>query len=470
MSPRDEPDARPPARRNNGMGSRTQRGADLARLSASTGAGYLAARLRGVRDGDEAEAAFHAATAQKMVELLGSMKGAAMKLGQIASFVDLDLPDEVADTYREVLASLRDDAPAADPEAIAQVLTDEYGAPAEQVFASFDPEPIAAASIGQVHRATLPDGSDVVVKVQYPGVAEAIEADLANAELFAPLGRMIAPNLELAPLLSELRDRLLDELDYQREAQYQEAFAVRYDGHPFIRVPKVHRAWCRPRVIVSERIVGADFDAMLHDSTPAEQRRYGEIIYRFVWGSLFRFRIFNGDPHPGNYLFPGDGSVAFLDFGSVKTFSTAARATLRSVLEATIADDAEQLVAVLDAAGFIPAEARYDPAVLLRWARTLYEPLLTDTEWTFTSEYARGVLATETDPRSEYIAGLRHLNLPAEYLLLHRIQWGVNSILGRLGARANWQRVTAELWGAQPPATELGEAEAAFIAASPYAD
>ncbi|MGM0818792.1 MAG: AarF/UbiB family protein, partial [Actinomycetota bacterium] len=239
MGSPDDPAPRPQsARRNNGMGSRAQRGADLARFSASTGAGYLASRVRGLRDGEAAEGAFHAATAEKMVEMLGSMKGAAMKLGQIASFVDLDVPEEIAETYQDVLGELRDAAPAADPEAIAAVVAEEYGAPPEEVFADWDPEPLAAASIGQVHRARLPDGSDVVAKVQYPGVAEAIESDLANAEAFAPLARVVSPNLEIAPLLREMRDRLVDELDYQREAQYQAAFAARYDGHPFIRIPR----------------------------------------------------------------------------------------------------------------------------------------------------------------------------------------------------------------------------------------
>ncbi len=469
MASRDEPSPRSSnGRRNNGMGSRAQRGADLARLSASTSAGYLASRVRGLRDGEAAEAAFHAATAERMVEMLGSMKGAAMKLGQIASFVDLDVPEEIAETYQDVLGELRDAAPAADPEAIAAVVAEEYGAPPEEVFAAWDPQPLAAASIGQVHRARLPDGSDVVAKVQYPGVAEAIESDLANAEAFAPLARVVSPNLEIAPLLGEMRDRLIDELDYQREAQYQEAFAARYAGHPFIRIPQVHREWCRPRIIVSERIEGASFETMLAEADPETKRRYGEIIYRFVWGSLNRFRLFNGDPHPGNYLFPGDGTVAFLDFGSVKLFTSETREVLRETLEAVVDGDRDRLVAALDTAGFLPERARYDGDLLLEWFTKVNEPILADHEWTFTPDFAREVIRTTTDPRLGYVDLLRRLNLPPDYLLLNRIQWGVNSILGRLGARANWRRVSLEFWEGAEPATELGALERPFIDASPY--
>ena len=450
------------------MGSRTQRGADLARFSASTGAGYVASRVKGLRGGDVAEQAFHTATAEKMVELLGSMKGAAMKLGQIASFVDLDLPDEVADTYHEILGQLRDAAPPADPEAIVDVVTEAYGAPPWEVFAEWDPQPLASASIGQVHRARLPDGADVVAKVQYPGVAEAIEADLANAEAFAPLARVLSPNLQIRPLLGEMRERLLDELDYQREAQYQSAFAARYDGHPFIRIPAVHSEWCRPRIIVSDYVEGRTFDEMLASTDAEERRRYGEIIYRFVWGSMNRFRLFNGDPHPGNYLFPDDDSVCFLDFGSVKLFPSHTRDTLQRTLRAVMAGDREGMLQALDDAGFIPANARFDSDLLLDWFKTFNEPVMRDAEWEYTPEFAREVIRTTTDPRVGYVDLLRRLNLPADYLLLNRIQWGVNSILGRLRARANWQRIAFELWDEAGPATELGELERPFIEASPY--
>ena len=448
--------------------SRAARGAALARLSATTSANYLVSRLRSLQEGDEAEQRFHAATADKLLELLGSMKGAAMKVGQLASFVDLDLPPQVQETYHQVLADLRDSAPPADPQAIRRVVTEQFGAAPEQVFRTWDPEPLASASIGQVHRAELRNGTQVVAKVQYPGVAEAIESDLANAELFAPMARVISPNLRVKPLMEELRDRLIDEIDYEREAQYQAAFSERYDGHPFIRVPKVFREHCRPRIIVSEYMRGANFDEMVRTSSETERQRHAEIIYRFVFGSLHRFRLFNGDPHPGNYLFPGDGTVVFLDFGSVKLFSSRARDELRTQLQAVRAGDTDGLIASLDAAGFLPRDQQLDVSKLMRWFRAFNEPILADRPYTYTPEFARDVIRTTTDPRAGYLDLLRRLNLPPDYLLLNRIQWGVNSILGRLRATANWYRITNEFLVDAPGATELGALETEFLEASSY--
>ena len=450
--------------------SRVSRGAALARLSASTSANYLVSRLRSMTDDDDADLRFHAATAGKMLELLGSMKGAAMKIGQLASFVDLDLPPEAQATYHEVLADLRDSAPPADPQAIREVITEQFGAAPEEVFATWHDTPLASASIGQVHRAQLHDGTDVVAKVQYPGVAEAIQSDLANAELFTPMARMISPNLRIRPLMDELRDRMVDEIDYQREAQYQAAFHERYDGHPFIAVPRVHAELCRPRIIVSDYVDGATFDAMALAGTEDDRQRYGEIMYRFVYGSLHRFRLFNGDPHPGNYLFPADGRVVFLDFGSVKLFTSATRDAIRAQLHAVRSGDVITLMDLIGEAGFLngSAPSTQDAGKLMAWFRMFNRPILADEEWAYTPEFAREVIRSTTDPRAGYLDLLRQLNLPPDYLLLNRIQWGVNSILGRLRATANWYRISDEFLADGPPSTELGALEAPFIAASPF--
>jgi predicted unusual protein kinase regulating ubiquinone biosynthesis (AarF/ABC1/UbiB family) len=445
--------------------NRAQRGAQVAKLSATTGASFLTSRLRGLLSAD-ADQRFHAETAERIVTLLGSMKGAAMKLGQIASFVDLDVDPEVQAVYHEVLRDLQDAAPPVDSQVIADVIEQEYGAPPEVVFARWDPEPIASASIGQVHRAQLVDGTQVVTKVQYPGVAEAVQSDLANAEAFAPIGKMISPHLKMRPLIDELRERLLDELDYQREATYQQAFFERYDGHPFIRVPRIYADYCRPRVLVSEYVEGLDFDHMLAREPEASRQRYGEIIYRFIFGSLNRFRLFNADPHPGNYLFPGDGSVVFLDFGSVKMFRRQTRALILEQLDAVIAQDAQRLVEALRKGGFLPASIP-DPQKMLGWFCVFNEPVRSDRVFTYTPEFAREVTRVLSDPRRGYADLMRKLNLPPDYLLLNRIHWGVNSILGRLRATANWHRITKDLRGG-PPATELGQIERPFIEASPF--
>ncbi|MEE8602232.1 ABC1 kinase family protein [Euzebya tangerina] len=451
--------------RGNPLGDRLSRGRNLARFSAGAGAGLLGARLRDLTGQGGAETAFHAETAAQAAELLGSMKGLAMKMGQIASFVDVDLPPEVRAAYQQELAALRAQSEPVGVEVIEGVIAEQYGTPAEDVFAVWDPEPVASASIGQVHRATLPDGSDVAVKVQYPGIAEAIESDLDNAELLAPLVKVVSPNLKVKPLMLELRDRMSDELDYQREAQYHQAFFDRYDGHPFVRIPAVHLEWCRPRILVTEFVEGQSFEGMLAEADDAAKQRYAEAIYRFSFGSLHRFRLFNGDPHPGNYLFPGDGSVVFLDFGAVKTFTSQMRAMIKRQLAPLWEDDAEGLLAVFDEAGFLPG-AKPDAQRLLDWFKAFNAPILSYEPFTYTQTFAQSVIAMTSDPRAGYSDMIRRLNLPPDYLVLNRIQWGINSIMALLGATNTWRRISEEFWFDAPPATPMGEEERPFIDAS----
>ncbi len=445
-----------------GLGGRIGRGARLANTSVRGAAGILGAKARGMAGGDDDMERFHAEMAERLANVLGEMKGAAMKLGQLLSFVDLDLPSDVRSTYHRALAKLRDDAPPFDTEAIAEVIREEFGAPPEAVFASWDPAPLASASIGQVHAAKLDDGREVIVKVQYPGVAEAVRADLANAEVFAPLARLINPYLEVDPLVDELRERVADELDYQREAQYQRAFANRYEGHPFIHVPEIVGDLCRGRVLVTERVHGIGFDRFLEESAEEDRQRVGEIIFRYAFGSIGRFRLFNGDPHPGNYLIEADGRVAFVDYGSVKMFSRERYASMREVDSAVIADDQDRFVAGLRRAGFLPPTVEVDEDKLFDWFRLYTRPVVAEQPFEFTSTFAAEVLRSTTDPRSPYLDVLRKLNLPPDYLLLNRIQWGINSVLGRLRARNHWRAIRAEYVDDAPASTPLGEQDAAW--------
>ncbi|MTV27661.1 AarF/ABC1/UbiB kinase family protein [Nitriliruptoraceae bacterium ZYF776] len=450
-----------------GLGGRFGRGARIARAGAKGAAGLAGNQVRRFAGRESREEEMHAEMAAHLAEVLGEMKGAAMKLGQLLSFVDLDLPPEVRSTYHEALAKLRDEAPAFDPGAIREVLVDQYGAPPEEVFASFDPQPLAAASIGQVHAATLDDGSEVVVKVQYPGVAEAVRADLRNAESFAPLARIVSPNQEIEPLLEELRERVFDELDYEREAQYQRAFANRYDGHPFIRVPDIYGDLCRKQVLVSERIRGQRFDDFVATADAADKQRVGEIIFRYAFGSIGRFRLFNGDPHPGNYLVERDAdgvpTVAFLDYGSVKLFSRERYGTMRRIEAAMSLADRDEALQALRDAGFLPKRANVDEDTVYEWFQLYTKPVLAEQPFTFTPEFAAEVIRSTTDPRSPYGDVVRRLNLPSDYLLLNRIQWGLNSVLARLEATNDWRAIRDEYLDAvQQPATELGEQDAAW--------
>ena len=448
--------------------TRLSRGSQLARLSAAAGKGLMAAR-RAHRRGDlDAVGLSHDEVAEVVLDVLGSMKGAAMKAGQLLSYLDLPMDAEMSARYRDRLAALQDSATQSDPATIAAVLAAEYGAPADQVFAEWEPRPFAVASIGQVHRARLPDGNRVAVKVQHPGVAESTLADFANLELLIPLLRVLNPRLQPGPLLDEVRARLDEELDYQTEARYHQAFAERYAGHPFMRVPQVHHEWCRPRVLVTEYVDGQSFGEVARTADRATRDRYGEIIFRFVFGSLYRFRIFNADPHPGNYLFPGDGTVAFIDFGSCKAFSTADRDRLHEVHRAVRDDDADRLRAAMVDAGLLGQQFDGDFDTVRRWFRLMHRPMRGDEPFTYTGEYARSVSASSMDPVAGYVETLRQLQMPAAYLMLNRIQFGLTSLLARMEPTAVWGDILFELSEDADPATELGQREQEFLIASAF--
>ena len=311
-----------------------------------------------------------------------------------------------------------------------------------------------------------------MTKVQYPGVAEAVQADLANAEMFAPLARMFSPNLKIRPLMEELRERLVDELDYQQEALYQQAFFERYDGHPFIRVPQVYPGLVPPpgadHRVHRGTVVRRRWSP--RPRTTSSKRRYGEIIYRFVFGSLNRFRLFNGDPHPGQLPVPRrrHRRVPGLRQRQDVPLRDAGAAARRRWTRSCDGDvDRAGRAACATPASCATAQD-VDGDRLLEMFRLFNQPVLDDAEYTYTREFAEEVIRAAAIPRPGYWELLRKLNLPPDYLLLNRIQWGVNSILARLGARANWHRIALELMGEGPPATPLGEEEAAFIAASPF--
>jgi predicted unusual protein kinase regulating ubiquinone biosynthesis (AarF/ABC1/UbiB family) len=440
----------------------------LARLSAAAGKGLLAAR-RAQRRGDVDGAGLsHDEIADIVLDTLGSMKGAAMKAGQLLSYLDLPTDEATTARYHGRLSGLQDAAAPSDPATIASVIEAEYGAPANEVFVAWEPTPFAVASIGQVHRARLDDGSEVAVKVQHPGVAESTLADLANLELLVPMLRVLNPRLEPGPLLTEVRARLDEELDYQTEARYHQAFAERYAGHPFMRVPRVHHDWCRPRVLVTDYVEGSSFGDVAMTCDEATRNRYGEIIFRFVFGSLYRFRIFNADPHPGNYLFPGDGTVVFIDFGSCKMFGTADRDRLHAVHRAVRDDDPAELHAAMRGAGLLDADFDGDFDTVRRWFQLMHRPMRDDGAFTYTAAYAREVTAASMDPDAGYVDALRQLQMPASYLMLNRIQFGLTSLLARMEPTARWGDILLEISEDGEPTTELGRIEQEFMTSSPY--
>jgi predicted unusual protein kinase regulating ubiquinone biosynthesis (AarF/ABC1/UbiB family) len=401
-------------------------------------------------------------TAEDVATTLGAMKGVLMKLGQMASYVDEGLPPEV----RRTLGRLQDSVPPMSAELAAGVIEEEFGMPPEQVFARWDPEPIAAASIGQVHRAITRQGRAVAVKVQYPGIAGTIEADLGNVALLRRMLRIIAPGQDVDALLAELRERIVEELDYQREAENQRLFAAFYDGHPTIHVPKIVDELSTKRVVTSDLADGARF-ADLTGWSRHEQDLAAETIYRFVFRSLYELRAFNGDPHPGNYLFHGGGRVTFLDFGLVKHFSPAELLPLMNMARyLCVENDPEAFRRSLEAAGFLQPGAPLDTDLIVDHLAVFYDTIRKPGELTITGDYASTVVRRFFDVRSPIAP---YVQVPRSYVILQRINLGVFALLGELTATANWRAIAEEIWPfvQAPPSTPMGEAEASWLARRP---
>jgi predicted unusual protein kinase regulating ubiquinone biosynthesis (AarF/ABC1/UbiB family) len=456
--------------------SRVRRSATVGRLAAGAAVKQLGTRAANLtRDEDaqrEALAQRHLETAEQIVAVLGTMKGAAMKLGQVMSFLDIGfVGEEHREAFQRKLAELRDAAPKVSFKEMRKVIEAELGGPVEQFFDDFETEPIAAASIGQVYRARLhDDGSAVAIKVQYPGVAAAVRADLKNLGLLVRLMSRMVPGLDARALAEEVRERIDEELDYELEASNQRALARIFRGHPFIRVPEVIASVSRERVLVSEYVDGVGFEAL--KSYPQQERdRIAEIIFRFYFGCMYRHHQFSGDPHPGNFLAEPDGRVAFLDFGLFKRIDPSVAAYEVEIGRLGIARDGERMVQRLHAIGFLPETPdHYDPAAILAQFDDVTWWYTRDGELELTPEIATQIVIDMSDPRSRHFAAMRHENLPADHLFGRRTETLTLAVMAQLRARGNWHRIAREWLFGDPPATSLGRAEAAFFAASGRAD
>jgi predicted unusual protein kinase regulating ubiquinone biosynthesis (AarF/ABC1/UbiB family) len=403
------------------------------------------------------------AAAQQFVDVLGQMKGAAMKVGQVASFIDVGgMPPEVRDIVQAKLAELRDSAPKVSFKEMRKVIEADLEEKLGDAFATFDEEPVAAASIGQVYRATLHDGRDVAVKVQYPGVASAVRADLQNLGLLLRAAKRIAPGLDSKAMAQEIRERMTEELDYEHEAQSQRAFARAWRGHPFVVIPDVVTSMCRERVLVTEWVDGIGFEEV-RKLPQAERDRFGEIVFRFFFGSLYRMGHFSGDPHPGNYRLMPDGRVAFLDFGMTKKISRDQIEQEMTVIRAGLEGDAEGLHAQLASMGFFDADDPLVPAErLLAHVQALQGFYMEDRPFPLTRDYISRLMMDAGDPRSEYWDMMKRQTMPPDALLARRMEGLTLGVLGQVEATANWRAIMNEWLYDEPPATPLGEEEAGF--------
>jgi predicted unusual protein kinase regulating ubiquinone biosynthesis (AarF/ABC1/UbiB family) len=352
------------------------------------------------------------------------------------------------------------------PELAVDTITAELGRSPGEAFAQFDPSPLAAASIGQVHAATMHDGRRVAVKVQYPGVAEAIRADLANTELLATFLQLVltvAPGLarvDVRDMAREVSMRIGEEVDYRVEAANQQEFADLYRGHPFIRVPEVVPELSTSRLLVTDLSDGLRYATAI-TAEQSLRERWGEAIHRFVVANLSR-GLFNADPHPGNYLFHPDGSVTFLDFGCVKRFSAEQVPHMDALIDAVIDGDARAVMRAAIAAEVVdPADPPDAEALLAALAQTTGRPLAGPQPFAYTPEFASEVL-TQFNPRGVHGPVVRKINGAGDYVFITRIDTGMTAVLAGLRAVGPWRAIRYEYYRGGPPATPYGEAEAEF--------
>jgi predicted unusual protein kinase regulating ubiquinone biosynthesis (AarF/ABC1/UbiB family) len=441
-----------------------ERGARLAGQTSRSALRFVGTRAKAFAAPEKAGEfleGFHQQTARQLVEMLGEMKGAAMKVGQLASFYEFAAPGEYLATYADAMTMLQSSAPPMDPEASKRVIEEEFGCPVDELFETFTDEAVASASIGQVHRATLPTGEVVAVKVQYPGVDEAVRSDMKNVGAMTKLAVAVAPNLDPREVAREVRERVFEELDYTLEARNQARFHELFEGHPFVVVPKVYPAYCRTRVITQEFIEGGTF--MKAFELPQEDRdRIGEMLFRFFYGCFNRFQVFSADPHPGNYLLLDDGRIAFLDFGLVREIDTR---TLRLLIELVVAlmdDDKQRGGTALEGLGILNSRT---PEIDAVWhhLKALNAPVMEDRDFLIDRPLVQEIAAAGFDPRSEAFQTLRKVGMPGVILTFNRMSFGVASLLGRLEATRNWQRIAREMWAGEPPSTELGRREDAWL-------
>ncbi|GAA5169356.1 AarF/ABC1/UbiB kinase family protein [Pseudonocardia eucalypti] len=449
-------------------GGRVARVAPLVGLAGRTAGEAVVAALRNQRRGVKA-ADRHTRNAERYAEQLGRSRGVLMKAGQILSFVTFStaVEDEYRGIYQQALARLQDSAPPMPAELAVRTLTEELGRSPGEVFTEFDPQPVAAASIGQVHKARLPDGRAVAVKIQYPGVDRAIRADLKNTELLATFFRLLAgmapglTNMDLRAMAAEVSERIGEEIDYLTEAANQREFADFYRGHPFIRVPEVLDELTTRRVLTMEFVEGQRYAEALRAGQDLRDR-WSEAIFRFTAGNLRLLRAFNADPHPGNYLFHPDGTVTFLDFGCVKRFRPEQVRTMQAIIRATAARDPEAILREAAEGGFVDLADPPDAGELLAWFVDSLAPLVGPQPYTYTEEFARTVVNAEFSPNGPHARVVRKLTTRSDYLFISRIDTGMTAVLGALGGTGPWAAIKDEWDNGGPPATKYGELDFEF--------
>ncbi|GAB2487370.1 ABC1 kinase family protein [Jatrophihabitans fulvus] len=409
----------------------------------------LGRRISG-RSAEEVQADLQARTAEQLFAVLGELKGGAMKLGQALSVFEAALPEDSAAPYREALTKLQEAAPPMPTSQVHRVLDEQFGTTWRERFSTFDDEPAAAASIGQVHKAVWADGRTVAVKLQYPGAGRALMADLNQLTRFAWLFGRISPGLDVKPLLAELRERVLEELDYSLEADAQRRMAEAFAGDPDIAIPRVVAS--APKAIVTEWMDGTQLSAIIRAGTQEQRDRAGSMMALLHYSAPARAGLLHADPHPGNFRLLPDGRLGVIDFGAVARLDDGFPPELGRLTRLAVDGDSDAMIALMRRLGFVRAGIDLTGEEVMDYLGPVVEPLRTPT-FTFSREWMQAQAARLADPRSAEARVGRYLNLPAQFVLVHRVTLGSVAVLCQLGATAPY-RTFAEQW--QPGFTADG--------------
>jgi predicted unusual protein kinase regulating ubiquinone biosynthesis (AarF/ABC1/UbiB family) len=399
-------------------------------------------RRLGGRPAEIVAAELQARTAEQLFRVLGELKGGAMKFGQAMSVFEAALPENLAGPYRETLTRLQESAPPLPARSVHRVLAREFGSDWRDRFESFEDRPSAAASIGQVHRAVWHDGRDVAVKVQYPGAGDALLADLNQIGRLSRLVGVLVPGLDVKPLVTELRARVAEELDYELEASSQARFAAAYADDPDFLVPRVVDQ--TGHVLVSDWVGGLPLSKVISAGTTEQRDRAGLLLARFLFSGPERAGLLHADPHPGNFRLHEDGRLVVLDYGAVNRLPDGLPTAIGPLLRLAIEGDAQGVFDGLRAEGFVRPGMQLDADRVLAYVEPILAPAHDET-FRFSRTWLRAQAVRIGSPRSPaYSTGLQ-FNLPPEYLLIHRVTTGAIGVLCQLEAEAPW-RAELERW------------------------
>ncbi len=401
----------------------------------------LGKRITG-KSADEVAADLQAKTAEQLFTVLGELKGGAMKLGQALSVFEAALPEETAAPYREALTKLQEAAPPMPAETVHKVLAEQFGRAWWERFAAFDDVPAAAASIGQVHKAVWADGRPVAVKLQYPGAGPALMADFTQLSRFAWLFARISPGLEVKPLLAEMKERILEELDYTLEADAQRQFAAAYAGDPDIAIPRVVAS--APKAVVTEWMDGTPLSRIITGGTQAERDHAGSLLALLHYSAPARAGLLHADPHPGNFRITAEGRLGVVDFGAVARLPGGSPEPLGRLIRYALEGDSARVMQEMHSQGFLRPGVDVTAGQVMDYLGPIIDPLRTPT-FTFTREWIREQAVRLGDPRREEARVGRSFNLPPNYMLIHRVTLGSIGILCQLGATAPYREL-AEKW------------------------